>query len=511
MDKRTILAIVLSLLVLLAFQYLYQPAPIINDNISNGEVVANKGAEVDDTNHLENATLLSESEGHYNGGYRVNEILVENRNLLISFNEYTGNIVRVKIKNYDKAGISPEFKYTNNDYFRINDLLIKPTSHRVYDENNKTVAEFVYEKENVIVTRRYIIGDDFLINVKSSVANIADASVKIPFNVEIGPGLGEGFEDSKFTFQGPIAYNGKKVKNKKAEKVKEDIVIDDAVWCGYTSKYFAFIKINEDNKNCVIKKFRDSAIVGTESDVIVNPKDKVEKEFYIFVGPKEYDLLASYGYGLKKSIDFGIFSFLAIPMLKVMNIFYNATNNYGWSIILLTFIIKIITYPLTLKSMTSMNKMKDLQPKMLEIREKFKGDTQKMNAAMMELYKKHGVNPMGGCLPILIQIPIFFALYKTLLVSIELKGAPFIFWIADLSEKDPYYVTPILMGISMFFQQKLTPQAGDPMQQKIFMFLPIIFTFMFLSFPSGLVIYWLTNNILTILQQIIINKKTQTR
>jgi YidC/Oxa1 family membrane protein insertase len=507
MDKRTVLAIALSILVLLAFQYLFQPAGVINDNISNSEVVESRDMS-------ENVTQLSENQRGTEKtltNYQLSEIKVENKNLLISFNEYTGNIASIKIKNYDKAGISPEFKYTNNDYFRINDLQTKPVSHRVFEENNKTVVEFTYEKENIIVTRRYFVGDDFLINVKESFANIEDSSMRVPFVVEIGPGLGEGFEDSRYTFQGPIAYNGKKVKSKRAEKVKEDIKIDDALWCGYTSKYFAFIKINLDDNSCTIKKFNDSAIATTFAEVIVNPKDKVEKEFSVFVGPKEYDILASYGYGLKKSIDFGVFSFLAIPMLKVMNIFYDVTKNYGWSIILLTLIIKIITYPLTLKSMTSMKKMKDLQPKMLEIREKFKGDSQKMNAAMMELYRKHGVNPMGGCLPMLIQIPIFFALYKALLVSIELKGAPFIFWIADLSEKDPYYVTPILMGISMFFQQRLTPQAGDPMQQKIFMFMPIIFTFMFLNFPSGLVIYWLTNNILTILQQSIINKKADAR
>ncbi|HCW93854.1 MAG TPA: preprotein translocase YidC, partial [Flexistipes sinusarabici] len=246
-------------------------------------------------------------------------------------------------------------------------------------------------------------------------------------------------------------------------------------------------------------------------EVIVNPLDKSVTTFPIFVGPKEYDLLSSYKFELEESIEFGIFSFLSIPMLQILNFTYDYVGNYGLAIIVLTFVIKIITYPLTQKSMTSMKKMQVLQPEMTKIREKFKGEPQKRNAAMMELYKKHGANPMGGCLPMVIQIPIFIALYKTLLVSIELKGSPFIFWITDLSQKDPYFITPILMGLSMFLQQRMTPTGGDPTQQKIFMFLPLVFTFIFLNFPAGLVIYWLTNNVLTIIQQYFINRKVSAK
>jgi YidC/Oxa1 family membrane protein insertase len=194
-------------------------------------------------------------------------------------------------------------------------------------------------------------------------------------------------------------------------------------------------------------------------------------------------------------------------MLKFMIYIYDFTKNYGVAIIILTIVVKLLTYPLTIKSMASMKKMQAIQPKLMELRAKFKNEPQKLNAAMMELYRKHGVNPMSGCLPMIIQIPIFFALYKALLVSVELKGSPFIFWITDLSAKDPYYITPIIMGITMFIQQKMTPSTMDPMQQKLFLFMPIIFTFLFLNFPSGLVIYWLTNNILSIAQQYYINKK----
>ena len=214
------------------------------------------------------------------------------------------------------------------------------------------------------------------------------------------------------------------------------------------------------------------------------------------------------GLGLQTSIDFGWFYFLAIPMLQLMIFFYGFFHNYGMAIIFLTIVIKVITLPLTTKGMKSMKAMAKLQPEMAALKEKFVNEPQKMQAATMELYKKHGVNPFSGCLPLLIQIPIFFALYKALLLAIELKGAPFFGWLVDLSEKDPYYITPIIMGVTMFIQQKMTPSTADPVQQKIFLAMPIIFTFLFLNFPSGLVIYWLTNNVLSIIQQYYINKKS---
>jgi len=506
MDKRTLLAVVLSMAVLMIFQFIYKPAPVVIDNATVENV-----ASTDKTNSENLEANVGETQTkpiELPQETPTKNFEVETDNFIVYFNENTGNINSVKIKNFEHAGIAPQFQSEKGDYLKIHTLNVKPTKSKIYNDGDKKIVEFEYEKDNIIVSRKYIIDQSYLITVKESLANISESSIRLSYDVAIGPGLGQGFVDSKYLFSGPLAYDGKKVKQQKPNKIEKDIEVKDAEWFGYTSKYFAFIKVNTDVKNAIFKKYNNSAIVKSSTEIILNPKSKDEKSFILFVGPKKYDLLSSYGYNLQKSIDFGVFSFLAIPMLKVMNIFYGATKNYGWSIILLTIIIKIITYPLTYKSMSSMKKMKDLQPKMTEIKEKFKGDAQKMNAAMMELYKKHGVNPMGGCLPMLIQIPIFFALYKALLVSIELKGAPFIFWITDLSEKDPYFITPILMGASMFFQQRLTPAAGDPIQQKLFLFMPVIFTFMFLNFPSGLVIYWLTNNILSIGQQLIINKKT---
>jgi YidC/Oxa1 family membrane protein insertase len=228
-----------------------------------------------------------------------------------------------------------------------------------------------------------------------------------------------------------------------------------------------------------------------------------------FFGPREREALSVAPANLLEALHYGWFDLIASPLIQVLNFFYGYVHNYGLAIILLTFIIKLIFFPLSQKSYKSMQQMKKLQPMMLKLREKHKDDRQKMNEEMMQLYKTYKVNPLGGCLPIAVQIPVFISLYQALMGAIELRHAPFIthvpftdiIWLADLSARDPYYVTPIIMGATMFLQQKLTPAPGDPMQAKIMLFLPIIFTFLFLTFPSGLVLYWLVNNVLSIAQQ----------
>ena len=197
---------------------------------------------------------------------------------------------------------------------------------------------------------------------------------------------------------------------------------------------------------------------------------------------------------------------LAFPFLFLMQFLYQYVGNYGWVIIIITILTKIIFWPLGNKSYKSMKEMQKVQPKLTEIKERYKDDKQKMNAAVMELYKSHKINPLGGCLPVVIQIPVFIALYQLLSYAIELRHAPFFWWIQDLSAKDPYYITPIIMGATMLIQQKMSPPMGDPMQQKMMLLMPVVFTFLFLNFPSGLVIYWLINNVLSIGQQYYINK-----
>lgn len=228
-----------------------------------------------------------------------------------------------------------------------------------------------------------------------------------------------------------------------------------------------------------------------------------------FFGPVTAKTLAAAPHGMDELVTYGFFDILSKPLLQLLNFLYGFVGNWGVAIILLTIIIKIAFWPLSNKSYRSMNKMKKIQPLMAKIREQYKDDRAKMNEEMMSLYKTYKVNPAGGCLPMALQIPVFFGLYQALLGAIELRHACFIrhlpftdmIWLADLSAKDPYYISPLIMGASMFLQQKMTPAPGDPTQAKVMLFMPVIFTFLFLNFPSGLVVYWLVNNILSIAQQ----------
>jgi YidC/Oxa1 family membrane protein insertase len=227
-----------------------------------------------------------------------------------------------------------------------------------------------------------------------------------------------------------------------------------------------------------------------------------------YIGPKEYKTLKAIDPVLTNAIEFGWFTFAAKPLFAVLLWLHDHIGNWGWAIIALTFLVRLILYPLTYKGMVSMQKMKAIAPKVKEIQAKYKGDPQRMNAAVMELYKKHGANPLGGCLPMLLQIPVFFAMYRVFLNAVELQGAPWILWVTDLSRMDPTFILPILMGASMYYQQKMTPtNFTDPMQEKVMKFLPVIFTFFFVTFPSGLVLYWFVNNLFSILQQYIVNKQ----
>ena len=243
-----------------------------------------------------------------------------------------------------------------------------------------------------------------------------------------------------------------------------------------------------------------------DNDPLIFVKGSNKMQINGYIGPKEYKILKALSPELTDVIEYGWFSFLSKPFFAVIVWIHGFVGNWGWAIILFTLLVKLILFPLSYKGMMSMQKLKDLAPKMKELKEKYGKDPQKMNAKMMEMYKKHGANPMGGCLPMLLQIPVFFALYRVLLNADELQGAPWILWIQDLSRMDPYYVLPVLMGASMYFQQKITPSnITDPLQQKIFKFFPVIMTVFFVTFPSGLVLYWLTNNILSIAQQYFIN------
>ncbi|WP_297847931.1 membrane protein insertase YidC [uncultured Desulfovibrio sp.] len=291
-------------------------------------------------------------------------------------------------------------------------------------------------------------------------------------------------------------------------------------WAGAMSTYFLAAVLPGDVNNVTVKGLLQKTVyraaVEEPESMLAPGQEKVLTVSY-WLGPKEREQLAAVSDQLARSIDLGMFSVIAKGLLWLLEFFHSYVHNWGVAIILLTVVIKAVFWPLTAKSYASMEQMKKLQPMMMALREKYKDNKELMNKEVMALYRTYGVNPASGCVPILIQLPVFFGLYQALLTSIELRHAPFItylpftdtLWLADLSAKDPFYITPIIMGLTMFLQQRMSPPATDPTQQKIMMFLPLIFTVLFLGFPAGLVIYWLVNNILSIFQQWLMMRKNK--
>ncbi len=305
------------------------------------------------------------------------------------------------------------------------------------------------------------------------------------------------------------------VKNNVFQKNKwEDLVIKKGnvfyfvQWAAYEDNYFTAIFITSPEK--ATATFQAGG--QEESPYFFLTVSSPQK---VYIGPKDFDILSEFGYEAKRLIRFGFFGFISEILLRACKYSYGLIPNWGVSIIIVTFIVKILFFPLTYSSMRSMSKMQELQPKIKALRNKYKkakrdiAQRRKMNEEIMKLYKEQGVNPAGGCLPLLIQIPVFWGFFRLLVVAIEFRHSPFIFWIKDLSVMDPYYVTPILMGVSQFISQKMTPTTGDPTQARMMLLMPVIFVFFFASFPSGLVLYWLINNVLQIGQQYIMNRMRQ--
>jgi YidC/Oxa1 family membrane protein insertase len=282
-------------------------------------------------------------------------------------------------------------------------------------------------------------------------------------------------------------------------------------WFSFEGEYFAALMIPPPSKEITL------SVEGTEKDLLkaevmpppisIPPREKVSVLYRIYLGPKDEDRLAALNVGAEKLVDFGFFTIVAKPLLWFIRVTHKVTGNYGIDIIIISILIKIIFLPLTQISFKSMKEMQKVQPEMNRLKEQFKNDKARLQQEIMLLYKRRKINPMSGCLPMLIQIPVFIALYNALQNGIEMRHAPFFLWITDLSAKDPIYITPLIMGVTMVIQQKMTPTAADPAQAKMFLLMPVMFTFLFLNFPSGLVLYWLVNNVLSIAHQYYLNKK----
>ncbi len=343
--------------------------------------------------------------------------------------------------------------------------------------------------------------------------NVRRNGQKVEPRILWGPGIGNPTaEELKNRFVGgsgvTVLASGNLYRIDERKYKPEQSAFNFVSWAAYDDNYFTalFLPAPGSGTAAFLKKDMERASFFFLS--VTNPGRA-------FIGPKEYDALTAFGHDARKIVRFGFFGFIAEILLYSIKFIHRFIPNWGIAIIILTILIKIVFFPLTYSSTKSMAKMQELQPKVKALRAKYKKAKQdiaqrrQMNEEMMKLYKEHGVNPAGGCLPMLIQIPVFWGIFKLLSVSIELRHSPFMLWIKDLSVKDPYYVTPVLMGITQFISQKMTPTAADPSQARMMLIMPVIMTIFFMNFQSGLVLYWLTSNVLQIGQQYIMNRMMQ--
>jgi YidC/Oxa1 family membrane protein insertase len=376
-------------------------------------------------------------------------------------------------------------------------------------------GQTVFEKQlgGVHVTKTYAPGDgDYFfseqVNIKLPAGDKKDFGFLI---VPVGGvGLVPHAEDPLRAWDA-VSFQNESLVRKKMEDIKEgsEVLQGNTKWVAFGNRYFSNTVVNESsiNPDVVFEKNADFSGVYLRFPLIAKADaHEIFLRFKIYSGPKEYSELARVP-GLRGLIDYGMFSFLAYPLLELLRFFYRFVHNYGLAIILLTLVVRGLFYPLSLKSYKSMKAMQKLQPQITALKEKHKDDAQRFGQEQMALFRAHKVNPAGGCLPILVQLPVFIALYAVLQNSIELFHAPLFGWVQDLSSKDPFYVFPVLMGISMFVQQKMTPAAGmDPMQQKILLLMPVIFSFVMLNLPAGLTMYIFVSTLLGILQQVLMNR-----
>jgi YidC/Oxa1 family membrane protein insertase len=381
--------------------------------------------------------------------------------------------------------------------------------------------------EGVVVEKTYTFSpDSYLIGLDVTIKNGSDRSIQDKLFIALN---GSTPADTRmYGFEGPSALINEKLEEIKIKDIAEKNTYTGTVkWVAMQDRYFMMSVIPDQVEEAGMRLFSkgDSLLEAQylNPDGDIRPGTQHTYQYSLFFGPKSMNVLKNAGYDLGKALNFGMFTVLAKPCVWLMNRLYNVIPNYGIAIIVLTVLIKIVLWPLGSKSYKSMSEMKKIQPLMKEIREKHKNDKKKMNEEVMGLYRTYKINPLGGCLPMVVQLPVFFALYRKLYQAIELRHAPFFLWIDDLSAPDrlfhfsfsipfmePPYGIPVLtiiMGATMLLQQKMSPPMGDPTQAKMMMFMPLIFTVIFINFSSGLVLYWLVNNILSISQQYYIQKK----
>ncbi|AWH90736.1 membrane protein insertase YidC [Buchnera aphidicola (Melanaphis sacchari)] len=478
----------------------------------------------------------------------TNKIVIQNDVLRLVVNMNGGDIEEASLINYkDKLNSSNILKLleTSSDFtYQVQSGLIGPdgldnfnnhtrplyVSKKNFFKLDKSKKElrvpmFFYKDNGVIYTKTFILKPNkYILEIEYTIHNPTDKELKVKMFGQLKQTIqlpkNRDIYSSNFalqTFRG-AAYSSS---NQKYEKYTFDdissnknlyITTKDG-WIAMLQQYFAVAWIPEVNtdSNIIYTSYTNNSIatIGYKSSSInipANSQSIIKSK--IWIGPELQQEMALIAPNLDLTVDYGYLWFLSQPLFKLLSVLHNIIGNWGFSIIAITLIMRAITYPLTKAQYSSMAKMRDLQPKINELKEMFKNDKQRMSQEMMLLYKKERINPLGGCLPIFIQMPIFLSLYYMLISSVELRHAPFMFWIKDLSGQDPYYVLPVIMGLTMFFIQKTSSNnVADPLQQKIMNFMPILFTAFFLWFPSGLVLYYIVSNLVTIIQQKIILSK----
>ena len=529
MDKKAFLAIILSVAVILAWQAFFvkkppqqQPEPTRQETAVKEKPAGKVAAPVKGGTILSKPVMGTEK-----------DIPVETSLYRAVFSTKGGSLKSYRLKNYrsslDRDSEPIELVHIMDGMPKPLTMTFPESSVAVHPESvftSDTVSiDMTQSPESRILTLKQTFAnemteekiftfypDKYAFDLEVRIHNVSRAALSesalLSWNQYVDPKS----ESDSYGHDGPISYIAKDVERYQVKKIESGkLAGPDIAWAGYESKYFlaamvpqnptlTSLSLSVDPRNMVSVNLK-----GTPT--IIPPGQVASFGYSLYLGPKENDILKAQGVGLENAIDFGSWmKWLAMPLLISIKFLNSYVHNYGIAIIILTILIKIIFWPLGNKSYKSMKEMQKLQPKIAELREKYKSDKAKLSQETMALYKTHKVNPLGRCLPMVIQIPVFFGLYKALMYSIELRHAPFYWWIQDMSAKDPYYITPIIMGATMLIQQKMTPSMGDPMQQKIMMFMPVVFTFLFVNFPSGLVIYWLFQNILSIGQQYYINK-----
>lgn len=542
---RAFLAVIISFAILLGYQYFFvgfdtQEATVetqVVDTVPEGAT----GSEVAQTSPAAALQIGNSPPPTMHADGR--DITVDTELYTAVFTENGGALKSIVLKKHkeNSAKDSPGKELVNSDAtlgFPLKfswgsaagqDLLYKSVSQDVVFTGGK--GTLVMEAEaggGLVIVRTYTFDyNSYVIDLDISVQNMAGQPLQgMPQLHQVNTPFQKGGSPAdRFLFRGPAGYINGELQEVKAKEFEEGPITlqGNIEWAGYGGNYFlrGIVPLEGAGTSYVMQGTEDltRTMLAGNLDTLQPGTEKTYK-YKIYYGPKKVKLLKELGYNLERSVNFGWFDIIARPTLWLLNFLHGFVKNYGVAIILVTIMFKGAFWPISQKGMRSMKNMQKLQPKMVKIKEKYKDDPTRMNQEVMGLYKTYRVNPLGGCLPMVLQIPVFFALYKVLLQSIELRHAPFMLWISDLSAPDrlwigfdiPYLggipVLTLMMGASMFIQQKMSPTTADPAQARIMMFLPVIFTFMFLNFASGLVLYWFINNLLSILQQQLINRES---